>query len=59
MKSRRDEIFHTTKLVSLLSEVEDVYNNEEFTEVAKSVYNTLLLYLEKLSENILPLGLFH
>jgi hypothetical protein len=28
IKSRRDENFRTTKLISLLSYVEDVYNNE-------------------------------
>jgi hypothetical protein len=28
MKSRRDENFHTTKLISLLSDVEDVYSSQ-------------------------------
>jgi hypothetical protein len=38
MKSRRDENFLTTKLTSLSSDVEDVYTNEQFTEVANSFY---------------------
>jgi hypothetical protein len=45
-KSRRDENFCTTKLISLLSDLEDVYSNEQFTQVANSLYNTFLLYLE-------------
>jgi hypothetical protein len=44
MKSSRDENFCSTKRVSLLSDVEDVYNNEQFTEVASSLYNTFLLF---------------
>jgi hypothetical protein len=38
MKSGREENFCTTKLVSLLSDTEDVYTNEQFTEVANSLY---------------------
>jgi hypothetical protein len=48
MKSRRDENFCTTKLISLLRDVEDVYINEQFTEVANSFYDTFPLYLEKM-----------
>jgi hypothetical protein len=59
MKSRRDENFCTTKFISLLSDVEDVYSNEKFTEVANSFYNTFLLYLEKWSNNVLPLDMLH
>jgi hypothetical protein len=59
MKSRRDENFYTTKLIPLLSDVEDVYNNEQFTKVASSFYNTFLLYLEKWSNSVLPLDMFH
>jgi hypothetical protein len=47
MKNRRDENVCTTKLISLLSEVEDVYRNVQFTQVTTSFYNTFLLYLEK------------
>jgi hypothetical protein len=47
MKRRRDENFHTIKLTPLLPDVEDVYSNEQFPEVASSFYNTFLLYLEK------------
>jgi hypothetical protein len=46
MKSKRDEDFHTTKLVSLLSDVEDVYSHVQFMEVANSFYNTFLLNLK-------------
>jgi hypothetical protein len=46
MKSGRDENFHTTKLISLISDTEGVYHNEQFTKVASSFYNTFLLYLE-------------
>jgi hypothetical protein len=53
MKSRRDENIHTIKLTSLLSDVEDVYSSEQFTEVASSFYNTFLLYLEKWSNSVL------
>jgi hypothetical protein len=42
MKSRRDKNSHTTKLISLLSDVEDVYSNEQFTEVASSFHDTFL-----------------
>jgi hypothetical protein len=59
MKSSSDENFHTTKLTSLLSDVEDVYSNEQFSEVANTFYNTLLLYLEKLSNSFLLLNMFH
>jgi hypothetical protein len=55
MKSKRDANFHTTKLISPLSDVEDVYSNEQFTEVANSFYNTFLLYLQKWNNNVLPL----
>jgi hypothetical protein len=40
-KSRRDENFHTIKLTPLFSDVEDVYINEQFTEVASSFYNII------------------
>jgi hypothetical protein len=59
MKSRSDENFHATKLISLLSGVEYVYSKEKFTEVGNSFYNTLLLYLEKWSNSVLPLDMFH
>jgi hypothetical protein len=59
MKSRRDENFHTTKCISLLSDVEEVYSNEHFTEVANTIYNTFLLCLEKCSNSFLPLDMFH
>jgi hypothetical protein len=41
MKSMRDENFHTTKLISLLS---DVYSNEQFTEASNSFYDTFLVF---------------
>jgi hypothetical protein len=59
MTGTRDENFRTTKLISLLSDVEDVYSNDQVTEVANSFYNTFLLYLEKLSNNVLPLVMIH
>jgi hypothetical protein len=59
IKSRRDENFRTTKLISLLSHVEDIYSNKQFTEAADSFYNTFLLYLEKWSNNVLPLDMLH
>jgi hypothetical protein len=59
MKSRRGEDFRTTALLSLLSHVEDVYSNEQFTEVANSFHNTFLLYLEQRINNVLPLDMFH
>jgi hypothetical protein len=59
MKSKRDENFHTTKLILLISDVEDVYSNEQLTEVAISFYHILLLYLEKWSNNVLLLDMFH
>jgi hypothetical protein len=55
MKSGRDENFHTTKLISLLSDVEDSLNTEQFIKEANSFYNTLLLYFEKWRKNVLPL----
>jgi hypothetical protein len=58
MKSRIDENFCTRKLISLLSDA-DVYSNEQFTEVGNSFYNTFLVYLEKWSNNVLPLDMFH
>jgi hypothetical protein len=48
MKSSSDENFRITKLISLLSDGEDVYSNEQFTEVANSFHDTFLLYLEKM-----------
>jgi hypothetical protein len=59
MKSKRDENLRTTKLTSLLSDIEDVYSNEQFTKVANSFYNTYLLYLEEWSNSILPLDMIH
>jgi hypothetical protein len=59
IKNRRDENFRTKKLISLLSHVEDVYSNEKFTQAANSFCNTFLLYLEKMSKNVLPLDMFH
>jgi hypothetical protein len=41
MKSRTDENFHTTKLISLLS---DVYRNEQFTEAAYLFYDSFLVF---------------
>jgi hypothetical protein len=46
MKSRRDENFRTSKLISLLSDIEDFYSNDKFSEVTNSFSNTFLLYLE-------------
>jgi hypothetical protein len=34
MKNRRSENFHISKLISLLSDDEDVYSNEQFPKVA-------------------------
>jgi hypothetical protein len=59
MKSWRDENFRTTKLLSLLSDVEDVCSNRQFTEVVNTFYNIFLLYLEKWSNSVLPLDMFH
>jgi hypothetical protein len=59
MKSRTDESFCTTKLISLLSHFEDGYSNEQFNEVANTFYNTCLLYLEKLTNSVLLLDMFH
>jgi hypothetical protein len=42
LKNRIDENFCTTKLASLLSDLEDVYNNEQFTKAANSF--TTLFY---------------
>jgi hypothetical protein len=39
MKITRDENFRTTKLISLLSDVEDFYSNDKFSEVANSFSN--------------------
>jgi hypothetical protein len=44
LKSRRDANFHTSKLISLLSDVEDFYSSDKFSEVANSFSNTFLLY---------------
>jgi hypothetical protein len=44
MKSRSDGNFHAKKLISVLTDVEHVYSNEQFTEVASKFYNTFLLY---------------
>jgi hypothetical protein len=57
MKGRRDKHFHTTKLISPLSDVEDVCSKEQFTEVANSFYDILLL--QTWSNNVLPLDRFH
>jgi hypothetical protein len=46
MKSRRDENVRTAKLISLLSDFEDFYSNDQFSEVANSFSNTFLLCLE-------------
>jgi hypothetical protein len=43
--------------VSLLSD--DASNNKQFTEVSNSFYNTFPLYLEKWSNNVLPLDMLH
>jgi dynactin complex subunit len=58
VKSGRGENFHTTKFISLLLD-EDVCNNEQFSELANSFYNTLLLYLEQRNNSVLPLDMFH
>jgi hypothetical protein len=59
MKSRRYEYFHTTKLISPLSDVKDVYSNGQFTKLTNSFYNTFLLYLGKWNNSVLPLDMFH
>jgi hypothetical protein len=59
MKIGRAENFHTTKHISLLQDVEDVHSNKQFTEAANSFYNTFPLYLEKWSNNVVPLDTFH
>jgi hypothetical protein len=59
MKSRRDENSHTSKFISLLSDAEDFYSNDKFSEVDNSFSNTFLLYLEKWSNTFLPLNVFH
>jgi hypothetical protein len=46
IKSRKGENFCTTKHIKLLSDVEEIYGNEQFNEVANSFYNPFLLYLE-------------
>jgi hypothetical protein len=53
MKSRRDENFRTSKLISLSSDAEDFYSNDKFSEEANSFSNTFLLYLEKWSNTFL------
>jgi hypothetical protein len=58
MKSKRDENFCTSKLIPLLSDVENFYSNDKFSEVANSFSNTFLLYLEKRSNTFLPLKAF-
>jgi hypothetical protein len=58
MKSRRGESFCTSKLISLLSDVEDFYSNGKFSEVANTFSNTFLLYLEKWSNTFLLLKAF-
>jgi hypothetical protein len=58
MKSRRDENFCTSKLISLLSDVEDFYSNDKFSQVANSFSNTFLLYLGKWSNAFLLLKSF-
>jgi hypothetical protein len=58
MRNRRDEIFCTSKLILLLSDVEDFYSNDKFSEVANSFSNTFLLYLEKWSNTFLLLKVF-
>jgi hypothetical protein len=42
-----------------LSDVEDFYSNDKFSEVANSFSNTFLLYVEKWSTTFLPLKAFH
>jgi hypothetical protein len=54
MKSRTDENFCISKLISLLADVEDFYNNDKFSDVANSLSNTFLLHLEKWSNTFLP-----
>jgi hypothetical protein len=46
MKSKRDENFRTSKLISLLSDFQNFYSNDKFSEVANSFSNTFLLYVE-------------
>jgi hypothetical protein len=58
MKSRRDKNFRTSKLISLLSDVEDFYSNDKFSEVANYFSNTFLLYLEKWSNTFHLLEVF-
>jgi hypothetical protein len=55
MKSRRNENFRTSKLISLLSDVGDFYSNDKFSEVANSFFDTFLLYLEKWRNTFLSL----
>jgi hypothetical protein len=59
MKNKRDENFRTSKLLSLLSDDEDVYSNEQFTKAANPFYNTFLFYLEAWSNNALPFDMVH
>jgi hypothetical protein len=58
MKSKIDENFRTSNLISLLSDVEDFYRNHKFSEVANSFFNIFLLYLEKWSNTFLLLKVF-
>jgi hypothetical protein len=44
--------------MSVLSDVEDVYSNEQFTEVTNSLYDTFLLHIEKWSNSVLPLDMY-
>jgi hypothetical protein len=44
--------------VSLLSDIEDFYNNGQFSSVANSSYDNFLLCLEKWIKNILLLNMF-
>jgi hypothetical protein len=48
MKSRRYETSHTIKLTPLLPDVEDLYRNEQFPEVASSFYNTFSAVFRKM-----------
>jgi hypothetical protein len=59
MKNARDENFHTSNLISLLSDFEDFYRNEQFTKLAHFSCNIFLLYLEKLNKTSLPWKVFH
>jgi hypothetical protein len=58
MKSRTDKNVRISKLISLLSDVEDFYSNNKFSEVVNSFPNTFLLYLEEWNNTFLPLKAF-